>query len=90
MKTENILQRFSCISFLFKTPCLNLSQVKILYNFFILSQFNYCCLVWMFCGKTLQNNINQIQKRALRVVYNKPNLNQDKPVELDKSTAIHI
>ena len=42
---------------------LNLSQAKILYNSFILSQFNYCCLVWMFCSKTLQNKINQIQKR---------------------------
>ena len=37
---------------------LNLSQPKILYNSFILSQFNYCCLVWMFCSKTLQNKIN--------------------------------
>ena len=27
---------------------LNLSQAKILYNSFILSQFNNCCLVWMF------------------------------------------
>ena len=49
---------------------LNLSQAKILYNSFILSQPNYCCLVWMFCSKTLQNKINQIQKRALRIVYN--------------------
>ena len=69
---------------------LNLSQAKILYNSFILSQFNYCCLVWMFCSKTLQNKINQIQKRALRIVYNEPNLNLDKLVELDKSTTIHI
>ena len=45
---------------------LYLSQAKILYNSFTLSQFNYCCLVWMFCRKTLQNKINQIQKRALR------------------------
>ena len=69
---------------------LNLSQGKILYNFFILSQFNYCCLVWIFCSKTLQNKINQIQKRALRIAYNEPNLNLDKLVELDKSTTIHI
>ena len=69
---------------------LNVSQAKILYNSFILSQFNYCCLVWMFCSKTLQNKINQIQKRALRIVYNEPNLNLDKLVELDKSTTIHI
>ena len=44
----------------------------------------------MFCSKTLQNKINQIQKRALRMVYNEPNLNLDKLVEPDKSTTIHI
>ena len=44
----------------------------------------------MFCSKTLQNKINEIQKRALCVVYNKPNLNLDKLVELDKSVNIHI
>ena len=69
---------------------LNLSQATILYNSFIVSQLNYCCLVWMFCSNTIQNKINQIQKRALRVVYNEQNLNPDKLVELDKSTTIHI
>ena len=44
----------------------------------------------IFCSKTLQNKINQIQKRALLIVYNEPNLNLDKLVEPDKSTAIHI
>ena len=58
----------------------NLLQAKILCNSFILSQFNYCCLVWIFCSKTLQNKINQIQKRAFRIVYNEPNLNLDKLV----------
>ena len=69
---------------------LNLSQAKFLFNSFILSQFNYCCLVWMFYNKTLQNKINRIQKRALRIAYNEPNLNLDKLVELDKITTIHI
>ena len=55
-----------------------------------MSQFNYYCLVWMFCSKTLQNKINKIQTRALHIVYNEPNLNLDKLVELDKSTTIHI
>ena len=44
----------------------------------------------MFCSKILQNKINQIQKRALRILHNKPNLNLDKLGELDKSTIIHI
>ena len=68
---------------------LNLSQAKILYNSFILSQFNYCCLVWIFCSKTLQNIINQIQKRPPRIVHNKSNLNLDNLVEREKSTTIH-
>ena len=69
---------------------LNLSLAKILYKSFILSQFNYCCLVWMFCSKTLQNKISKIQKRALRIVYNEPNLNLDKLVKLERSTTIYI
>ena len=32
---------------------LNLSQVKTLYNSFILSQFKYYCLVCIYCSKTL-------------------------------------
>ena len=44
----------------------------------------------MFCSKTLQSKINQIQKIALRILFNEPNLNLDKLVQLDKSTTIHI
>ena len=31
-----------------------------------------------------------MQKRAIRTVYNEPNLNFDKLVELEKRTTIHI
>ena len=34
---------------------------------FIESQFGYCTLVWMFCGR--QTNANHIHERALRAVY---------------------
>ena len=34
---------------------------------FILSQFNYCPLVWMFCDQTLDNKINRIHEKALRI-----------------------
>ena len=37
---------------------------------FIESQFGYCPLVWAFHGnRTLNNTINGIQERALRLVY---------------------
>ena len=39
-------------------------------NAFINSQFGYCPLVWMFHSRSLNNRINRIQERALRIVYN--------------------
>ena len=38
-------------------------------NAFITSQFSYCPLVWMFHSRTLNNRINKIHERALRLVY---------------------
>ena len=43
---------------------------KILIESFIMANFNYCPLVWLFCNKKLKNKQEQIQKRALRFLYN--------------------
>ena len=40
-----------------------------LIKFYIISQFNYCPFVWMCHNRSLNNKINLIQKRALRIVY---------------------
>ena len=44
-------------------------KANILYKTFIKSAFNYCPLIWMFCGKTSNNRINRLHKRALRVLH---------------------
>ena len=36
---------------------------------FITSQFSYCALVWMSHSKTMNNRINKIHEKALRLVY---------------------
>ena len=36
---------------------------------FIQSQFAYCPLIWMFHLRTMNNKINRIHERALRLVY---------------------
>ena len=41
-----------------------------IYNSFIISNFNYCPVVWMFTSKSSLNNLENIQKRALRFVCN--------------------
>ena len=48
----------------------NEKQFRLLYNSFIMSQFNYCPLIWMFCGKVANNDLNRTHKRALRILLN--------------------
>ena len=36
-------------------------------NAFILSQFSYCPLIWMFQSRKLNHRINKIHERALRL-----------------------
>ena len=45
-------------------------QKKILFNSFLMSNFSYCPLIWMFCGKLANSQMNLIHKRALRALYN--------------------
>ena len=37
---------------------------------FIESLFGYCPLIWMLCGRNLNNRINHLRERSLRIVYN--------------------
>ena len=41
----------------------------LLINSFLLANFNYCPLVWLFCNKALKQKQEYIQKRALRFLY---------------------
>ena len=49
-------------------PNLEYEKHTMLYNSFLLSNFNYCPLIWMFSGKSSSNGINRIHKHALRVL----------------------
>ena len=52
------------------TTYMNLAKRKLLMNLFFTSQFNYCSLVWMFHNRTIDNKINRLRERCLRIVYN--------------------
>ena len=43
-------------------------KLRILMKTFVESQFNYCPLVWMFHSRHINERINNIHERALRVV----------------------
>ena len=48
---------------------LNPASRMILYNSFVMSNFNYCPIAWHFCGKVNNDELEKIQERALRILY---------------------
>ena len=55
---------------------------------FIASQFRYCPLIWMFHSRSLNNMINRIHERTLRLVYQN-NLSFSGLLDLDNSVTVH-
>ena len=65
------------------------SKRKLIMNAFIKSQFGYCPLVWMFHSRGLNNRINKIHERALRLVYNDSQSTFADLLTKDNSVSIH-
>jgi hypothetical protein len=62
---------------------------KIIMKAFFSSQFSYCPLVWMFHNRSLNNRINRLHERALRIVYKDNVSSYDELLEKDNSIRIH-
>ena len=45
-------------------------KLRTIMNALFTSQYAYCPLAWMFHNRALNNKINKLQERALRLVYN--------------------
>ena len=56
---------------------------------FIENEFNYCPLTWMFHNRTLNNKINKLHERVLRITYKDEKSTFSKLLEKDKSVTIH-
>ena len=48
-------------------PFMNEKKGKILYYTFIMSNFNYYPIIWMFCSNTQNKETDRVHKRALRI-----------------------
>ena len=59
-------------------------------NSFINSQFNYCPLVWMFYSHAINNKINRLHERVLRIVYSGFKSSFENLLEKDGTVSIHI
>ena len=56
---------------------------------FIISQFSYCPLIWMFHSRSLNNKINTIHERSLRITYNDRTSTFEELLRKDNSVTIH-
>ena len=69
-------------------PYMNVEKRRIIMKAFIESQFRYWPLVWMFHSRGINNKINRIHERALRIPYNNKSSFQDL-LDKDNSVTIH-
>ena len=63
---------------------------KLLYNSFVISNFRYSPIIWMFCGKTTNKEINRAHKRALRILLRDYYAPFDELLVKNEEKAIHV
>ena len=68
---------------------MNSNKLRILMRAFVMSQFQYCQLAWTLHSRHLNNEINKIQGRALRIAYKDCVSCFDTLLEIDESVTIH-
>ena len=68
---------------------MDMEKRRTLMNSFFLSQYSYCPLIWMFHSRTLNNRINKLHERCLRVVYRDFNSSFEQLLSKDNSFTIH-
>ena len=68
---------------------MSLEKRRIVMKTFIASQFNYCPLIWMFHSRAINNKINRLHERVLRIVFTDFKSSFEGLLTKDKSLSIH-
>ena len=56
---------------------------------FVTSQFGQCPLVWIFHSRDINNEVNDLQERTLRVTYGDRSSSFEDLLKKDNSVSIH-
>ena len=65
-------------------------QALMICNAVMLSNLNYCPLVWLFSTKAANNEINCTHKRALGILFKECDSSFDELLEKSESVKIHV
>ena len=68
---------------------MKVSKKGIIIKSFTESEFGYCPLIWMFHSRGLNNKINRIHERALRITYNDKSSSYGELLTKNRSVTIH-
>ena len=71
------------------TNYMGLSKRHILMNAFLKTQFSHCPVIWMFHPRSLNNEINQLHERCLRIIYNNKRSTFEELLAKDNSVCVH-
>ena len=80
-------QKFNALARI--APYMGIYKRRTLLNGFCKSQFNYCPLIWMCCNRSLNNKIDRLHERSLRIVYSDKTSDFSELLEKDGSVSIH-
>ena len=70
-------------------PYMCLEKRKTVFKAYMISQFGYCLLVWMFHSRGLNNKINSLNERALRITCSGRSSSFQDLLKKDNSVSIH-
>ena len=70
-------------------PFMNIEKRRTIMNAFFNSQFSYCPLIWMFHSRLINNKINRLHERCLRIVYSENQSTFEELLEKDDSVSVH-
>ena len=69
---------------------INIAKQRLLTNSFFASQFNYFPLVWMCHHCSVNNKINRLHERCLRIVYSDSMSSFEDLLHKDSSVSVHV
>ena len=70
-------------------PYMNIQKPTTIMKSFVTSQFSYCPLIWMFHSRRLNNKINSIHERVLRITYQDNTSTFQELLNKDDSISMH-
>ena len=68
---------------------MSLEKRRVIMKAFVNSQFGYCLLIWMFHNRTLNNGINRIHERELRIVHRDKTSDFTELLQKDNAVTVH-